>query len=183
MTRQTIQILVLLMTLIGCTNEHPVDNENIKKKSTEITDTISNTKDYKNYVSDTVKKIIDELNLCQYAEEWNKNVPDLFDCYDKDVSDIRLIKKGDIDYENFIFQSPGGSGGGTIIIYSKKNGNYKIVQDDYGYLIEVLKTTTNGYFDLIIWHREQKAGGEDALYQWNGEKYVKTKVTKDYSKE
>lgn len=184
MTRHTIQIIILVITLIGCTNQNSknVQNGIEKKKITNYNnDTITNSKDYKDYVSDTVKKIIDELNLCLYAENLNENVADIYDCYDKWVSDIRLIKKGDYNYDNFIFQSPGGSGGGTIIIYSKINGKYEIIQDDYGYLSEILKTTTNGYFDLIIWHRAQKAGGEEILYKWDGQKYQRIKEVKsDY---
>ena len=175
--------IISFALICGTTTQCTLKEGSTTDKNKKIKNTITETKDNKIFVSDTVKKIIDELNLCQYADEWNKNVPDLFDCYDRDVSDIRIIKKGDDNYDNFIFQSPGGSGGATIIIYSKMNGKYKIIQDDYGYLIEVLHTTTKGYFDLIIWHREQKAGGEDALYQWNGEKYIKIKVIKDYSKE
>ncbi len=184
MTRKIVHTIVLLITIIGCTNkdiQKADSNLEEKKTSNHNKDTIASSQDYKIYVSDTVRKIIDKLNLCQYTENMNENVPDLFDCYDKYVSDIRLIKKGDYNYDNFIFQSPGGSGGGTIIIYSKINGKYEIVQDDYGYISEILKTTTKGYYDLIIWHRAQKAGGEEILYKWDGRKYQRSKELKtDY---
>lgn len=181
MTRNTAFLLILIVGFSACTNVESSKNEisNIQKNENRNIDSTSKKVDDINVVSDTVKKIIDELNLCEYAESMNENVPNLFDCYDKDVSDIRLIKKGDYNYDNFIFQSPGGSGGGTIIIYTRNNGKYEIVQEDYGYLIKVLNTTTKGYFDLIIWHRAQKAGGEDILYKWNGRKYIKVKELKN----
>jgi hypothetical protein len=181
MIRNITFLLILIVGFSACKNLESSKNEqsNIHKNENSNIDTTSKKVDQTDVVSDTVKKIIDELNLCVYAENLNEGMGDIYDCYDNSVTDIRLIKEGDYNYDSFIFQSPGGSGGGTIIIYAKKNGKYEIVQEDYGYLIKVLKTTTNGYFDLIIWHRAQKAGGEDSLYKWDGWKYIKVKVIKN----
>jgi hypothetical protein len=95
------------------------------------------------------------------------------------MCDIRNIKKGDYSYNNFIFQAPGGSAGGAIIVFCKQNSKYIKIQEDQGIVMEILKTTTNGFFDLIIWHWTHKPGGEYALYNWNGKEYIKIKVLKD----
>jgi hypothetical protein len=181
MTKYLNHIFFLFLVLTACNNvTKDAKSTNIFDttiNSSKHSDSIQSGQNKREYVSDTVKRIIDELNLCDYSE-FLKNL-DNYSCYDKDVSDIRNIKSGDNSYDNFIFQSPGGSAGGAIIVFCKRNGKYIKIQEDQGCIIEILKTTTNGFYDLIIWHKAHKPHGENILYKWTGKKYLKSKVIKD----
>jgi hypothetical protein len=134
------------------------------------------------YVSDTIKKIIDELKLCEPPDFCypcqNKNC-----CYEKDFFEISNIKVDDNSYNNIVVQCPGGSGGGSILMFNKQHGEYHQIQKDLGYVDSILNTSVNGFRDLIIWHRAHKPDGEFALYKWNGKKYEKQKVLSNYKQE
>jgi hypothetical protein len=178
MTEYKTILLILLIGLSACNGQNPVKNEisPVQENVEQQTGTTPLKVEGRVFVSDTVRRIIDELDLCQYSE--HLNMLDNYSCYDKDMSNIQLIKKGDHNYNNFIFEAPGGSAGGTILIYTKHNGQYKIVQEDMGCVSDILETTTNGYYDLVIWHRAHKPTGEDILYKWNGRKYDSIKELK-----
>jgi len=168
-------VLVAIFGMLSCTQREKQMNVSFM----ETFEKSISVKDDRQFVSDTLKRIINELNLCQYSE--HLNFSNYYSCYDKNLSDIRLIKKGDKSYQNFIFQAPGGSAGGAIVIFISENGKYKEVQNELGCVIDILSSTTNGFFDLIIWHRAQKAGGEYHLYRWNNEKYISKQTFENYN--
>jgi hypothetical protein len=95
-----------------------------------------------------------------------------YNCYDKDISDIQNIKQGDNSYNNFIFQAPGGSAGGAIVIFCKQNGQYKIVQEDQGIVECILSITTNGFYDLIIGIEHTNQTEKTFFTNGTEEKYV-----------
>ena len=100
MRKTHIHLLTIIVLLISCNH-----TKNVLKSEQNLDSIKTNSEikkqDGREYVSDTVKRIIDELHLCEYSEFLN--TLDYYSCYDKDMCDIRNIKKGESNYNNFIF--------------------------------------------------------------------------------
>ncbi len=164
--------LCLLFIICSCNNQPT--QANVLEKNFDTTKRIGEKKIEEKpitthkLVSDSVRKLIDELGLCQIISENN--------CYDVEYSTF-INLTSDSTYSCFLFAAGGGSGGQDIVIYKKnKSGGYKTVNYFFGFYDHLSGTITNGFYDLVIASRDYTRGSIKRLFKWNGKKYVQRKI-------
>lgn len=124
------------------------------------------------YFSDTLKQIIDELELCE-----NYFWPPAESCYQKNWHyQFYSIVEGQRSYKTFLMVEAGGSGGNGIFIYTRQNEKLEMIQEEFAFFDTLSGETTNGFHDLILIHRDFSRGYIRTLYRWDGKRYVPDKI-------
>ncbi|MFH0894743.1 MAG: hypothetical protein V2A54_09925 [Bacteroidota bacterium] len=119
-------------------------------------------------VCDSVKKLINEIGLCEYFISQDF-------CYKKEFSKfIRLTT--DSSYQCFLFVTDGGSGGQTVHVYKKIAGKYQKINDFFAFFEKIPGTTTMNYYDINLAFRDYDRGMVNILFTWNGKKYIQSKI-------
>ena len=116
------------------------------------------------------------------------DVEDLRSCIDQDeggaraaeekttVEEVDLNRDGVPEYEVGI---SGGCACGTvncaIYLYRQTPRGYELILDGaFGYGLDVLKTSTNGYADVLVTARNNAATASEATYKFDGKQYHET---------
>ena len=92
------------------------------------------------------------------------------------VEEVDLNRDGVPEYEVGV---SGGCACGTvncaIYLYRQSRGGYELILDGAsGYGLDVLKTSTNGYADVLVTARNNVATASEATYKFNGKEYLET---------
>jgi len=115
---------------------------------------------------------VEELRKCMETDEGGLSAAE----EKATVEEIDLNRDGVPEYEVGV---SGGCSCGTvncaIYLYRQSRGGYELILDGAsGYGLDVLKTSTNGYLDVLVTARNNAATASEATYKFDGKQYLET---------
>lgn len=92
------------------------------------------------------------------------------------VEEVDLNRDGVPEYEVDISSGCAcGTVNCAIYLYRQSRGGYELILDGAsGYGLDVLKTSTNGYLDVLVTARNNVATASEATYKFDGKQYRET---------
>jgi hypothetical protein len=115
---------------------------------------------------------VEELRKCMESDEGGLSAAE----EKATVEEVDLNRDGVPEYEVGV---SGGCACGTvncaIYLYRQGRGGYELILDGAsGYGLDVLKTSTNGYLDVLVTARNNAATASESTYKFDGKQYRET---------
>lgn len=151
----------ILSSCSGDGSELSTEMEEFVSETTIVTDAYP-------ALDESCKSIMEDLQICTL----NDTVTDFPPCSNEYFRVFDYLPKKDWE-EGFIVEMiPGlyGSPVHQVVIIRRHLGKYQIVNQYLGHMLE-LRTTFNGYSDLLIGYDDPDLGVVAIRHEWQGDKY------------